>query len=64
MTRIKDKLGDTAFDLLQPGDDELRKMMRKSQVGNSVAKGDIANDGEHHFTGAIPLEERAKVAHR
>lgn len=43
---IKDKEGDTALDLLQSGDDELRKLMRKSQAGNSVSKGDIADDGK------------------
>lgn len=45
-TSIKDKNGDTALDLLQPGDDELRKMMRKQQAGNSVSKGDIADEGK------------------
>lgn len=43
---IKDKEGDTALDLLQPGDDELRKLIRKSQASSSVSKGDIADDGK------------------
>ncbi|OCB90376.1 ankyrin [Sanghuangporus baumii] len=45
-TTIKDKEGDTALDLLQPGDDELRKLIRKSQASSSVSKGDIANDDD------------------
>ncbi|KAH8119814.1 ankyrin repeat-containing domain protein [Phellopilus nigrolimitatus] len=45
-TTIKDKDGDTAVDLLRPGDSELRTLMRKSQAGNSVSKGDIANDDD------------------
>lgn len=43
---IKDKNGDTAFDLLQPEDDKIRNQMRKAQAQNSVAAGDIADDGE------------------
>lgn len=33
------------MDLLLPDDDELRKMTRKVIAGNSVSKGDIADDG-------------------
>lgn len=43
---IKDKNGDTAFDLLQPEDDKIRNQMRKAQAQNSIAAGDIADDGE------------------
>ncbi|KAL5494891.1 hypothetical protein ACEPAI_353 [Sanghuangporus weigelae] len=45
-TTIKDKEGDTALDLLRPGDDELRKLIRKSQASSSVSKGDIADDDD------------------
>lgn len=41
---IKDKNGDTAMDLLQPQDEELRRFIRKTQAQNSVSRGDIADD--------------------
>ena len=54
--RIKDKEGDTALDLLQPGDDELRRLIRKSQAENSVSKGDIADDGKETILDASMQE--------
>ena len=41
---IKDKNGDTAMDLLQPQDEELKRFIRKTQAQNSVSRGDIADD--------------------
>ncbi|PAV22571.1 ankyrin [Pyrrhoderma noxium] len=43
---IKDKNGDTAMDLLQPQDEELRRFIRKTQAQNSVSRGDIADDDD------------------
>ncbi|KAL5533883.1 hypothetical protein ACEPAG_343 [Sanghuangporus baumii] len=45
-TTMKDKEGDTALDLLRPGDDDIRKLIRKSQASSSVSKGDIADDDD------------------
>ncbi|THH11588.1 hypothetical protein EW145_g536 [Phellinidium pouzarii] len=45
-TTIKDKNGDTALDFLQPGDVDLRRLMRKTQASNSVSKSDIVDDDD------------------
>ena len=43
MRRIKDKHGETAFDLLRDDDTEIRQLMRKARAQNSVSRADIAN---------------------
>ncbi|KDQ62971.1 hypothetical protein JAAARDRAFT_28959 [Jaapia argillacea MUCL 33604] len=45
-TKIKDKNGDTALDLLRPGDEKIRAMIRKAQAEASVSWADVASDGE------------------
>lgn len=44
-TRIKDKNGETVFDLVSPEDTEIRTLLRKSQAQASISKDDVA-DGE------------------
>ena len=41
--RIKDKHGETVFDLLRDDDTEIRQLMRKARAQNSVSHADIAN---------------------
>ncbi|KZT27502.1 ankyrin [Neolentinus lepideus HHB14362 ss-1] len=43
---IKDKNGDTVADLLNPGDTEIKTLIRKAQAQNSVSRDDIASDDE------------------
>ncbi|KAJ7726364.1 ankyrin repeat-containing domain protein [Mycena metata] len=45
-TRIKDKNGETALDLLSNADTEIRALIRKSQAQASVTQDDVASDGE------------------
>ncbi|KAK7063607.1 ankyrin [Favolaschia claudopus] len=51
-TRIKDKNGDIASDLLRDDDAEVRALFRKSQVQASVSKDDIASDDEDGEAGS------------
>ncbi|KAH9926458.1 uncharacterized protein B0H18DRAFT_342801 [Fomitopsis serialis] len=48
-TTIKDKFGETAFDLLREDnhvDMEIRQLMRKARAQNSISNADIANDDD------------------
>ncbi|KAG5643300.1 hypothetical protein DXG03_001227 [Asterophora parasitica] len=45
-TRIKDKHNQTAVDLLPPEETEIRGLIRKAQAQESVARDDIASEGE------------------
>ncbi|KAI0652586.1 ankyrin [Trametes meyenii] len=45
-TRIKDKNGETAIDLIPPEDTEIRALVRKSQVQASISRDDVADDDE------------------
>ncbi len=41
--RIKDKNGETVFDLVSPEDTEIRTLLRKSQAQASISKDDVAD---------------------
>ncbi|KZT02044.1 ankyrin [Laetiporus sulphureus 93-53] len=43
---IKDKNGETAFDLLRPEDEEIRVLMRKAKAQTSISNNDIAEDDD------------------
>ncbi|PCH34344.1 ankyrin [Wolfiporia cocos MD-104 SS10] len=45
-TKIKDKNGQTALDLLRPEDTEIRALIRKSQAQTSVSNDDFADDDD------------------
>ncbi|EPS97800.1 hypothetical protein FOMPIDRAFT_90130 [Fomitopsis schrenkii] len=45
-TTIKDKHGETAFDLLRDDDTEIRQLVRKARAQNSISHADIANDDD------------------
>ena len=47
--RIKDKHGETAFDLLRDDDTEIRQLMRKARAQNSISHADIANGVWSYF---------------
>lgn len=47
--RIKDKHGETAFDLLRDDDKEIRQLMRKARAQNSISHADIANGAWSYF---------------
>ena len=41
--RIKDKNGETVFDLVSPEDTEIRALLRKTQAQASISHDDVAN---------------------
>ncbi|KAI9000682.1 ankyrin [Trametes punicea] len=45
-TRIKDKNGETALDLVPPEDTEIRALMRKAQAQASISQDDVADEDE------------------
>ncbi|OSD00880.1 ankyrin [Trametes coccinea BRFM310] len=45
-TKIKDKNGETAIDLIPPEDTEIRALLRKSQAQASISRDDVADDDE------------------
>ncbi|KAF9812515.1 hypothetical protein IEO21_06154 [Rhodonia placenta] len=45
-TSIKDKHGETAFNLLRPDDIEIRALMRKAQAQTAISHDDIASDDD------------------
>ncbi|KAH9830437.1 ankyrin [Rhodofomes roseus] len=51
-TTIKDKHGETAFDLLRDDDTEIRQLMRKARAQNSISNADIANDDDDDEAGS------------
>ncbi|KAL1951730.1 hypothetical protein VTO73DRAFT_879 [Trametes versicolor] len=59
-TRIKDKNGETVFDLVSPEDTEIRTLLRKSQAQASISKDDVADDDdddEGEYSGSGSDEE-------
>ena len=58
--RIKDKNGDTVWDLLTAKDDEIRGLIRKARAEASISKDDIANgeSGFYKSTGLAYLASR------
>ncbi|KAI0640149.1 ankyrin [Trametes polyzona] len=55
-TRIKDKNGETAADLVPPEDTEIRTLIRKAQAQASISHDDVADDddddGEYSGSGS------------
>ncbi|KAH9897668.1 ankyrin [Cubamyces lactineus] len=53
-TRIKDKNGETALDLVPPEDTEIRALLRKAQAQASISHDDVADDdeGEGEYSGS------------
>ncbi|KAI9066481.1 ankyrin [Trametes sanguinea] len=45
-TKIKDKNGETAIDLIPPEDTEIRALLRKAQAQASISHDDVADDDE------------------
>ncbi|CDO73386.1 hypothetical protein BN946_scf185013.g20 [Trametes cinnabarina] len=45
-TKIKDKNGETAIDLIPPEDTEIRALLRKAQAQASISRDDVADDDE------------------
>ncbi|KAH9932116.1 ankyrin [Epithele typhae] len=45
-TRIKDKNGETVLDLVDPSDEAVHKLVRKTQAQASMDRGDVADDDD------------------